>query len=309
MVSYEIKPLDTLFFRGSTPMESGMVNAISMFPPPLSVIKGALTTAYLKQHDKLSASAEEKQNILDSVNVKGVLIKKAENLYVPAPATWYVEKMSAGEDTVDFRHYCGMKVVKAVPISSITGKDNPLGIQCSEGDIPFVKETQKNCEAKALSGCWVKKDLVTSENITIKKDDILLPGDIYSLEDRTGVGLDANKHTVEGMLYSATHLRLKDDISIIVCLENDLDLPDSIIQLGGEKRLSTFKKLNEEIEMPQEKANFISYVPIEANTENVEKLIASGKFQITAGWDLNKKFHKDSKTWIPAGAVFAEEIK
>ena len=39
--TYEIIPLDTLFFRGSTPMEAGQYNTVSVFPPPVSVIKGA----------------------------------------------------------------------------------------------------------------------------------------------------------------------------------------------------------------------------------------------------------------------------
>ena len=32
-ISYEMQPLDTLFFRGSIPMEAGMQNVVSVFPP------------------------------------------------------------------------------------------------------------------------------------------------------------------------------------------------------------------------------------------------------------------------------------
>ena len=49
---YEIQPLDTLFFRGSTPMEAGLMNSVSMFPPSASVIKGAFWTAYCNETDK-----------------------------------------------------------------------------------------------------------------------------------------------------------------------------------------------------------------------------------------------------------------
>ena len=45
-VFYEIIPLDTLFFRGSTPMEAGQNVAVSMFPPPVSVIEGSFRTAF-----------------------------------------------------------------------------------------------------------------------------------------------------------------------------------------------------------------------------------------------------------------------
>ena len=48
-VFYEIISLDTLFFRGSTPMEAGQNVAVSMFPPPVSVIEGSFRTAFLLQ--------------------------------------------------------------------------------------------------------------------------------------------------------------------------------------------------------------------------------------------------------------------
>ena len=50
---YEMTPLDTLFFRGSTPMEAGMMTTVSLFPPPISVIKGALWTAYCREKKNL----------------------------------------------------------------------------------------------------------------------------------------------------------------------------------------------------------------------------------------------------------------
>lgn len=52
-VFYEIIPLDTLFFRGSTPMEAGQNVAVSMFPPPVSVIEGSFRTAFLLQKEFL----------------------------------------------------------------------------------------------------------------------------------------------------------------------------------------------------------------------------------------------------------------
>lgn len=319
MTAYELKPLDTLFFRGNTPMEAGLVKAESVFPPPVSVIKGAFTTAILKQTDKLSESENFKKSVLDSVKVKAVLVKKDGKLYAPAPATLYAEKRKekdeAEKESSDFKHFVEMNLLKAKPISKFKeGLKEKLGIKCSEGDIPFVKENVTKTEAKSLSGNWIRLEKLSDKNESISKDDILLSGDIFSKEDRTGVELDSKRHTVEGQLYSASHLRLKEDVSIVICLEDEVkaqNIPlDSkgIIQLGGEKRLSSYKKFSD-VEIPETVDGFyVSFVPIEATEENMKKIVASGKMQVTAGWDLVKKFHKPTTNWIPAGAVFTEKV-
>ena len=46
---YSITPVDTLFLRGAEPMEAGQPSREALFPPPVSVIAGALRTAVLKQ--------------------------------------------------------------------------------------------------------------------------------------------------------------------------------------------------------------------------------------------------------------------
>ena len=44
MKFFELKPLDTLFFRGNIPMEAGILSEQTVFPPPVSVVRGALWT-------------------------------------------------------------------------------------------------------------------------------------------------------------------------------------------------------------------------------------------------------------------------
>ena len=47
---YELTPADTLFFRGSEPLEAGQLSRAALFPPPVTVLQGAIRTAVLKRH-------------------------------------------------------------------------------------------------------------------------------------------------------------------------------------------------------------------------------------------------------------------
>jgi CRISPR-associated protein Cmr3 len=100
---YEIDPLDTLFFRGSEPMEAGQLTATALFPPPVSVIQGAFRTAVLEQHGitgreyiqgRAPATVMEwigKPDKDAPFQVTGILFRRGEKLFAPAPAAWFVD--------------------------------------------------------------------------------------------------------------------------------------------------------------------------------------------------------------------------
>jgi hypothetical protein len=46
---YELTPVDTLFFRGAEAMEAGLLGTGALFPPPVSVVLGALRSAVVRQ--------------------------------------------------------------------------------------------------------------------------------------------------------------------------------------------------------------------------------------------------------------------
>ena len=308
MIFYEFNPLDTLFFRGSTPMEAGLSASDSVFPPPVSVIKGAVRTALMKQN-KIPLNRENGEKI--NFDVVAVLIKKSGNCYAPSPATWYVACRNKKEEATT--HFTGNTILEARPLdNSLT---TSLGIMSSEGDVPFVAGTEKGCEPISLGGAWINVKLLLEKRSTIKEGDILFEKDMYAKEARTGVGLDSRKHTVDGMLYSANHIRLKEDVSIVVCLSGEPEFEgknlaqSGVIQLGGEKRLCKYEKTAPiEFTEPADSKNFICLVPVEATEEIIKNIVASGKIKTSAGWDLAAGFHKATTNWIPAGAVFSEKI-
>lgn len=303
---FEIIPLDTLFFRGSTPMESGMMNVVSVFPPPLSVIKGAFWTA---AHSEKGDFSDGLVNGEIPLEVTGIFIKKTgekgSRYYAPAPATWYYDndkKISNGEK-LD-----GIKLIEAKKMPEMKS----LGMTSSAGeeDVVFVKAEK---DSKSLSGAWVSTDFLREPKQEFGKDDVLFEADILSKENRTNVALDSNRKAKDGQLFSSTHLRLNEGISLVVCFKEKVDFPDEgKLFFGGEKRISKYKRINESpsdsISSNSGGETFVSLVPVEATDESVKSIISSGKIFATAGWDLIKGFHKPTTNWIPAGAVFSTKI-
>lgn len=302
---YEIKPLDTLFFRGSTPMEAGIMTAISIFPPPVSVIKGALWTAYCRKNNKaFSEGLNEDCEI--PIEITGFYIKKSfsngkSKYYVPAPSIWFYDSDEKVETSEKFD---GKTLCIAKSNFELFAE---LGMQMSAGEVVFVSPKE---DAKSLANAWISVDFIRNPKSVFSKDDVILDKDILSRENRTGVALDSNKHTIEGKLYSSTHIRLQNNISIVISVKSEIDFESGKMILGGEQRLVAYKKLEEDINIDLKNVDqYLSLVPIEATEENLSNLVASSKLMISAGWDLAKGFHKSTTSWIPAGAVFNKKIK
>ena len=302
---FEITPLDTLFFRGSTPMESGMMNVVSVFPPPVSVIKGAFWTAIHSDSENYKIGLDDNEKI--PLDVMGIFIKKRdkdkERYYAPAPATWYYDsdkKISSGGKLN------GIKLIEARKMS----ETEKLGMVCSAGDVVFVKPEN---DSKSLSGAWTSIDFLKEPKQKFEKTDILFEADILSRENRTNVTLGSNRKAKDGQLFSSSHLRLKEDISLVVGFKEAVNLPDvGKFLIGGEKRISRFARITENLLnslfTTSNCETFVSLVPIEATDETVKSIVSSGKIFATAGWDLIKGFHKPTTNWIPAGAVFNKKI-
>lgn len=311
---YEINPLDTLFFRGSTPMEAGQNVVVSLFPPPVSVFEGTLRTAVLQQQNiDFNDYTSGKNNSLNEFignpgekppfEVTCIMIKRENKFFVPVPATWFLDSESKPKQRND---YFSKKIIVA---KNYQKEFEKLSVMSSEEKLPYIR-AEKN--AQPLGSIWISVDFINSSSNEFGKDDFLLQSEILSFEHRTGIALDANKHTVEGQLYSSTHIRLLPDVSMVVGISKDIKLNETgKLYLGGEKRICYYKRITENILDSLYKKisdQYFSLVPIKATEENLECLVASAKLTTTAGWDLAKGFHKSTTNWIPAGAVFNKKI-
>lgn len=310
---FEIIPQDTLFFRGNRPMEAGQLTAEPLFPPPLSVLYGALRTAVLREqnidfvsyregkHPEIEGLIGKSTDTELPFSIDGFFIKKREQFYMPCPASWFaVPKKNV---------VTGSDLAQAILITAHRNAEgiSEMGIQSSSENIAYVSLPEN---AISLNGMWVSVNYVQENRTEIKADDFLIISDIYQREHRIGIGIDSERNVEQGKIYSSVHLRLLPDVSFVLELNKNPGLnSDGSLFFGGESRISYYKKINNGFDRNNRTADeWCSTVPIEANEMMLSQIIASGKIQSLSGWDMAKGFHKDSQNWIPAGAVFTEKI-
>lgn len=320
-IYYKVTPVDTLFFRGAEPLEAGQLTSTGLFPPPVTVISGALRTAVLKQknirfedYNKGSVSADVTKLIGESgknapFTVTAVLLKNGENIYAPAPYSWFVD-VDSNKKPTNSSEFAGLVLYRADYCNENARQQ--FGISASVSPLPLVVTKD---EAICLGGNWIRLELLyKKDQITLAKGDILTPKELYGTENRTGISLleketdRPTRQVREGALYTAGHIRLADGVSMIIGIDNECGLDDNgIITLGGEQRMSSYQKIALSIQN-NNSGRYIALSPIKADTTIRDKTFCAGKPVMIAGWDLAKKFHKDSETWFPAGSVFTENV-
>lgn len=316
---YEITPMDTLFFRGARPMESGQEAAETFFPPPVSVILGALRTAVLKQKG-ISFSVfkdgktDETINIIKLIgswgnpapfSVAAVLLKKDKNIYTTAPANWFVDR---SKDITEVGDLAGLNICSAK-----TAVAKKMNITNSSDNIPIMPADRV---AVPLMGYWVDLKFLLEwyekTDTTISHGDILSTKDFFNTEKRIGIGLNADKQTNEGKIYSADHIRLKEQVTILIGIDKDIGLANNgIISFGGEQRVCGYNCLSEK-EVPQlaivKSDKYLSLAPLELTNEILGKIVCAQKPVIISGWDMAKRSPKPTTSWLPAGTVFNSNI-
>jgi len=313
-VWYELTPIDTLFFRGSEPMEAGQPTSAPLFPPPVSVVQGALRTAVLKEkgisfadynHGKVPAE------IIDLIGASGqaapfavtaLLMRINGILYVPAPASWHLD---LEEKPKCSKEYVGKRVIVA---TSRATDASGMGVVSSSGILSLVLVEH---EAISLAGCWIDIRLLSQTEVVFSENDILTGSDLYVVENRIGIELNDRRTVVKGNLYSGNHIRLQEGVTLVVALDKGPGLRGSgLLQLGGEQRKCRYEQLTDAAlpTEPRTVKGFIALAPVAARDEILPTVIAAYKPVITAGWDLSRGFHKPTTTWFPAGTVFSEKI-
>lgn len=305
MIYYELTPLDTLFFRGALPMEAGQLTAVSLFPPPVSVFIGAIRTAVLHQHGiHPRAYTEGKHPDVEALIGKAdepapfeltwVLIKKGNRYFAQAPASWYVD---AAKKPVNKKDYAGKKLLAAQPLESC------LDMYSSEQGLPFVKAEH---EAFPLSSLWIALDFLKQPQKELNEGDFLLNSEVYATENRTGIGIDKNRHVVEGQLYTASHIRLLDDVALCIGVSREPGLQlEGVIRLGGENRICRYTAHTDSSAYEAGQATlYLALAPVKADDKTLSQVFCAKKPVEIAGWDLHKGFHKPSEAWFAAGTVF-----
>lgn len=302
MVWYAFYPAGTLLFKGAEPMDMGADhNASLIFPPPAQTIVGALRTAVLVQNGisfrdyyENKAAPEIIAAIGEATDpepfrVVGPLFRLGEELYVPAPFSWFVDKSEKKE---------GMTMVfRAQPVRSrlIAGDDKHQF---------FIKGGRG--EMASIGGMWIRLSDLFSGSQELE----IFDGDhFYETEPRTGIALNQNRSVREGHLYTFTHVRLKPDVSLAFGTEGDLPLSENgFIKLGAEGRFGRYEKISDPIFPEDRSGPYLSPSLVKGSEKANQAVIATGKIRYIGGWDLKIGFHKPMHGFFPAGSVFSENI-
>ena len=226
----QLTALDTLFFRGPERFDAeagGGAYLSSLFPPHPGTLFAALNSALLNGAGLVDAPAFEHEDgrraRADHHTSCGPLLHHADHgVLLPAPLSLLADDKGA---------------VHVLRPSSQT-YETDLG---KDVRLPTAPESAQN--VKALEDAWLPlaayKDWLDGK--TPNKEHLVYAKHLWAPERHTGLARDRDSHTaVEGMLYSAAHIRPNPKVSLLVGLPKmaaGTSWPAaSHLPLGGEGR-------------------------------------------------------------------------
>jgi len=307
---YEFNPSDTLFFRGSEPLDPGINYQTELvFPPAPSVISGAMRTAVLSQKNISIQDYKKGHEIDDTIgkygedapfSIIGPILKKENIYYLPAPFTWFTEDNSYQKKI-------------AVLVAEQLDKDllDTLNIKAKSAITHWAKHNQ---DIKSIGGNWLSLEaLKNKRNRLDTKTELLFKErkdtPMFRVENRTGIEIDTCRAVKESKIYNARHIRLEKDISLVWGVDRECSLAqEGVLTLGGEQRFGRYETMQKPPVFPDDGARYLALGPVEVNDNSQTHLVAAGKIIHRGGWNLKKRFHKPMKPYYPPGSVFSDKV-
>lgn len=318
---FSFKPVDTLFFKGSEPMVMGENHSSNFnFPPPAHTIEGAIRT-------KLYFKDKEKYKDLINIgkrkggfSIIGPMFLVGEEIYVPAPYSWYkeVNKKEEDKDINEIKRFTNFtdvsECIKKTKIikSKIVDNDMIKNIIKTKAEKIYWAKSD-NSELESTGGSWIKLNDIHGSSDEIK---LFNKFHFFKTEPHVGIALKEDRTVRKSHIYAFTHARLMEDVEIAFGINKIVPLDDGeVLQLGAEQRFGSLKRIKnlEVLEEKNKRENnhhsaYMSLSILEGNQETNEHIIATGKIQYLGGWDIHKGFHKDMVGYFPPGTVLEKEI-
>jgi CRISPR-associated protein Cmr3 len=320
----EFKAFDSLFFRDAKPFGKGSeFRAASVFPPPASVLRGALRTAYFTRHmDEFAEFTRHTEDLTydptGGLTVRAVFLKDRRGVRIPLPLNFAVHK------TIQNLAYV-MKPVKSPAISSYR--------------LPYALHTEI-AETTEASG---------DTFIYFKEYDSCLRGEpkaefyynrlseFVTHEIKTGIEIDSGTGTAqESMLYQTEFVRPVnkhgDAVTVLADVHEIDGMPEKgIVRLGGEGKTAFYEETENPFEaVPPEIGRHFSltllspaifktgwlpgFIDGETFTGRAGGLTlrliaaAAGRPVSISGFDMRVKKQKKLYHAVPVGSVYYFEI-
>ncbi len=307
MTLLKLRALDTLFFRDGKPFSMGDETwADGIFPPPPSVIYGALRTAYLSENIAELANANTQDDKTKNLIINFCAFHSGDKFYYPCPLD-VVEKKK-------------QKDINKPEYTILNLEEKPENFYSSLG-LSFLLQAEEQVEE--ASG--LMSEISLREYLHKNKIPKTLKNNYLKEESKVGIGKNNLTNTSdEGMLYRVGMKRLAN-IGLAVGFSGVKITQNGLMRLGGEGKSVSFSSENSlpNIAMPEQLSEeyFKVYLATPAiftegwkpSDEKVSgaKLIAAciGKPLYIGGFDMkpkdgNKARPKPMRRAVPAGSVF-----
>lgn len=327
----EINAIDTFFFRNGKPFEKGEDNwAEGRFPPSPSVIYGALRTAYFTAHPSEITKANTDEDPTLKLSIKGVWIKRGNDLLCSAPLDFIVDK--DGEDKQ-------MKSVKLVQREAKKYAGNSGGVYPYDF-IPYYEGNGEGVDSLMLDCSSILEYNLNGNYFGTSSDEL------RTSEAKIGVGLDNfTRSNKEGNLYrvglsrltekfDAHELEFKNRVSLVI--DYDFDFIPDLIKLGAEGKTAYCSLYSKRLKGSKsaidwdgksfrlilltpgilEKGSFLDLNAILTKSDFSVRTICAfvGKIEAIGGWEMKggktqKGQPKPMRRALPAGTVFYFSIE
>lgn len=235
----QIEALDTLFFRDGKPFSMGEETwADSIFPPPPSVIYGALRTAWASENNIPLKEIEEKTKDLE---IHKIYYQFGSDIYFIMPLDLVIEKEPISNEELakrknfEYTAYFLNNFIKN-ELSSFLYKE-------------LITFSDNNVQIENVSNGIVHN--IDLRSYAIKNSNKIAVIDIKKFiktENKMGIGRDnQTNNTIEGNLYRVGMNRI-NDLKINVEFSNLYFKENSILKLGGEAKTAKFRILTNQLE-------------------------------------------------------------
>lgn len=324
----KIDAIDTLFFKDGKPFSMGEETwADGIFPPPPSVIYGAITSSILSAKPELSNRLSD-STIFDDVIITDIYYRVKNSIHYPMPLDIvYKKNKSKKEVNTENR-------TKEYKVSLINGNQRNTLSSISQ-NISVINSTEEveNLENAVLNDSKLSDYL---NGFLDEKEFVCRKlSDNFITESKVGIGRDNLTHTTEESKLYRVGMRRPKDLSIIVELA-DTELTKELtkfIKLGAEGKIA---KLSEQKDIynpilvkNSEGKEFKLYLKTPAFFEsgwlpswiNKETLVGEkegikiklitafiGKPISIGGFDMYNKVPKPMRKAVPSGSVYYFEI-
>ncbi|BCU68733.1 type III-B CRISPR module-associated protein Cmr3 [Stygiolobus caldivivus] len=141
--------------------------------------------------------------------------------------------------------------------------------------------------------------------------------ELIDFQDRIGISLDRQKKVVkEHYLYTARYLSFKKDINYVVFVEGNLELSETIANLGGEGRVVKLEVEDDDDILNKDLSDdyYLALSPILIPDDIIddileENLIVMGKVdKVSLGFDIAHNRRKEMLTAVFEGSIIKKEF-